>query len=485
MSNHQTLVQRKNQDVISQGSKSRNSSQSPANMKQPIHIDRFIRLARANAFFDLHCASASIKLDIRDLVVLDYIFTNLQTKYSSTSTTNDPIEFIMTEFDEMNWKQCNKNIRTWVKSFVNELNSLKKEHSLTTIDNYIEWEQLSNIGIKNSNLHLLPLTVSALIKSLKREDWRNLLKLEEIDFTRNFSHTMVLLALINDKEYLPDFGYIAADDTNFTKEQERLYYSSKIHTLFKHPSTRGLIETVFHGSQANILMKEVATKKFKLELNYYLEPSVISKPTLVLDLDETLIHANMERNPAVRSDFQFTMTDQTSVLPRDLHVNVYIRPYVKEFLQFCGEHFEVILFTAALQTYADTIVDHIDPKRIISRRFYRRHCTTETDLNIPVDQHGNFYVKDLRKLNRDMTRIAILDNAAYAYAFQFDNGIPIRDFRENMKVCKTTDVELLELIPFLDKLKEQNDFPAFLRSTFQIDRFQKVAQENFTQNPQN
>ena len=35
------------------------------------------------------------------------------------------------------------------------------------------------------------------------------------------------------------------------------------------------------------------------------------------------------------------------------------------------------------------------------------------------------YVKDLRVINRDLKDILLVDNAAYSYAFQLDNGIPI------------------------------------------------------------
>jgi CTD small phosphatase-like protein 2 len=39
-------------------------------------------------------------------------------------------------------------------------------------------------------------------------------------------------------------------------------------------------------------------------------------------------------------------------------------------------------------------------------------------------------VKDLRKLNRDMKKVMLVDNAAYSYALQLENGIPILPFYE-------------------------------------------------------
>lgn len=38
------------------------------------------------------------------------------------------------------------------------------------------------------------------------------------------------------------------------------------------------------------------------------------------------------------------------------------------------------------------------------------------------------YVKDLRVLGRDLSGVVLVDNAAYSYAFQLDNGVPILPF---------------------------------------------------------
>ena len=35
------------------------------------------------------------------------------------------------------------------------------------------------------------------------------------------------------------------------------------------------------------------------------------------------------------------------------------------------------------------------------------------------------YIKDLRVINRKENEMVLIDNAAYSYAFQLDNGIPI------------------------------------------------------------
>jgi TFIIF-interacting CTD phosphatase-like protein len=48
-----------------------------------------------------------------------------------------------------------------------------------------------------------------------------------------------------------------------------------------------------------------------------------------------------------------------------------IRPGVDKFLTEMAEKYEVVIFTAAMQDYADWVLDSIDPKKNITYRLYR------------------------------------------------------------------------------------------------------------------
>lgn len=48
-----------------------------------------------------------------------------------------------------------------------------------------------------------------------------------------------------------------------------------------------------------------------------------------------------------------------------------VRPYCNKFLQELSQYYEIVIFTAAMQDYADWIVDGIDNKKYISHRLYR------------------------------------------------------------------------------------------------------------------
>jgi CTD small phosphatase-like protein 2 len=64
--------------------------------------------------------------------------------------------------------------------------------------------------------------------------------------------------------------------------------------------------------------------------------------------------------------------------------------------------YEVVIFTAAMQDYADWVLDQLDPEKFISHRLYRQHAT----------RIGPVFIKDLSKIGRDLARTLIVDNVA-------------------------------------------------------------------------
>ena len=148
-----------------------------------------------------------------------------------------------------------------------------------------------------------------------------------------------------------------------------------------------------------------------------------NKPyTLVLDLDETLIH--FKSNPNNESSGK-----------------IMIRPFLYDFLKNIKKDFELIIFTAATQDYADPIINAIEKdEKYFDYRLYRIHTTI-------ID---NDFVKDLSKLGRDLNKTIIVDNMKQNYKNQPNNGITIRPFWGK-------DVEDTALVDLLDILKKIAD----------------------------
>lgn len=102
-----------------------------------------------------------------------------------------------------------------------------------------------------------------------------------------------------------------------------------------------------------------------------------------------------------------------------------------------SKYYEIIIFTAALQDYADFILDIIDPNNVICHRFYREHTV----------QHENSYVKDISKIGRDLKKMIIIDNMAENFKLQPENGIYILSW-----YGESDDRALYDLTPLLKEI---------------------------------
>eukprot|EP00002_Diphylleia_rotans_P022231 TRINITY_DN4354_c0_g1_i10.p1 TRINITY_DN4354_c0_g1~~TRINITY_DN4354_c0_g1_i10.p1 ORF type:complete len:140 (+),score=27.31 TRINITY_DN4354_c0_g1_i10:276-695(+) len=115
-----------------------------------------------------------------------------------------------------------------------------------------------------------------------------------------------------------------------------------------------------------------------------------------------------------------------------------------------AEIYELVIFTASLSKYADAVMDVLDPHKLVKHRLFRESCT----------MHVGSYVKDMTRLGRDIRDVIILDNSPLSYMFQPENALPISSWFEDPQ-----DSELLDLIPVLEALSQEEDVRKKLRSS--------------------
>ena len=181
----------------------------------------------------------------------------------------------------------------------------------------------------------------------------------------------------------------------------------------------------------------------------YLPPKSFTskhKKTLILDLDETLVHSALKpfinTNPNFILDIPFENQTQS--------IYVLIRPYVEEFLLRTSSLFELVVFTASIPEYANPLLNRLDPLRRISHRLFRQHCIYS----------NNFFIKDLSKINRPLNEMIIIDNNPISYVLNKDNGIPILSWYDD-----ENDSELMKVLPFVEYLANVDDVRDAIRKS--------------------
>ncbi|KAH8354881.1 hypothetical protein KR093_000331, partial [Drosophila rubida] len=185
---------------------------------------------------------------------------------------------------------------------------------------------------------------------------------------------------------------------------------------------------------------------------------LVERKTLILDLDETLVHScymDPETQTVVGCSFvptsakpDYVMNIQILSDLNPIQFQVYKRPHVDYFLDYVGKWYDLVIYTASMEAYASLVVDKLDAGRgILQRRFYRQHCISST----------NFISKNLHIVNRDLSKVLIIDNSPGAYRDFPQNALPIKTYIYDPK-----DEELLNLLPFLDALRFTNDVRSIL-----------------------
>lgn len=160
------------------------------------------------------------------------------------------------------------------------------------------------------------------------------------------------------------------------------------------------------------------------------------KTLLILDLDETLIHAT-ERKLAVDADFQYG------------EYFIYKRPNLDAFLAEMNIHFDLAIWSSAGDKYVLDVVNLIKPVEIDFQFIWSRsRCTIRRDYEL-----GNYvYEKRLKKIKKQgfrLERALIVDDSPEKTRNNFGNAVYVVPFEGDQN-----DTELNILSSFLKSIKD-------------------------------
>ena len=165
------------------------------------------------------------------------------------------------------------------------------------------------------------------------------------------------------------------------------------------------------------------------EINKIDAPFIVSAPkkkyTLVLDLDETLIHLRQKKDVInIKNDVNIKINNTSDYFYEnyDKNSNKYLLQFrvgLFSFLTILKPFYEIISFTSATREYADVIINEIEKSRkYFDHKFYREHTVIYKDT----------FVKDISRIGRDMKKIIIIDNNERNFILNKENGIKIAPY---------------------------------------------------------
>lgn len=160
------------------------------------------------------------------------------------------------------------------------------------------------------------------------------------------------------------------------------------------------------------------------------------KILLILDLDETLIHAT-EKKLKVDPDFQYG------------EYYIYKRPYLDAFLAEMNQYFDLAIWSSAGDQYVLDVVALFKPAEIDFKFIWSRsRCTVRRDYEL-----GNYvFEKRLKKIKKQGFRLEkaiIVDDSPEKTKDNFGNAVYVIPFEGDQ-----TDTELNTLSSFLQSIKD-------------------------------
>ena len=162
----------------------------------------------------------------------------------------------------------------------------------------------------------------------------------------------------------------------------------------------------------------------KVDAPFLVTPSK-KKYTLVLDLDETLIHLRQKKDIInIKNDVNIKINNTSDYFydNYDKDKNKYLLQFrvgLFSFLTILKPFYEIISFTSATREYADVIINEIEKNRkFFDHKFYREHTVIYKDT----------FVKDISRIGRDIKKIIIIDNNERNFVLNKENGIKIAPY---------------------------------------------------------
>ena len=167
------------------------------------------------------------------------------------------------------------------------------------------------------------------------------------------------------------------------------------------------------------------------------------RPSIVFDLDETLIHRVMS------VDSLTSLSNGFSITVNKKQVNIIVRGGVEKLMEKLQESYDIFIFTSAKKEYADQIIDRIAPFVPKSRRFY--HDSVKFCKQCPF--------KDLTLISQNLDQTLLIDDCPKCGLRQPSNIVVVKKWTGNVEDVVLTN----ELLPLLLSIANEANLPKSIR----------------------
>jgi RNA polymerase II subunit A small phosphatase-like protein len=167
----------------------------------------------------------------------------------------------------------------------------------------------------------------------------------------------------------------------------------------------------------------------------------LGRPLLILDLDETLIHAVKGKEAPMPAD-AFTIEGYS----------VFRRPDLALFLDYCFKYFKVAIWTSSTADYCTKILDVIAGGRSFEFVWTRDRCSRRYEPEL----QSYFWHKTLKKVLRlgyQKERILAIDDSPEKWRSSYGNLVRVNEFTGD-----TEDDELVQLMHYLEMIRGEPKF---------------------------
>ena len=209
--------------------------------------------------------------------------------------------------------------------------------------------------------------------------------------------------------------------------------------------------------------------QIKEKVNFNFPKNESYKKIALFDLDETLVHCTGEINSNKDKKYK-NIVEVTLPSRKKVEIGINIRPFWKEALNLIKEKYHIVIFTASHQSYANAVLDFMDPNKEYTKyRLYRNDCVL-TNMN-----GVKFYIKDLNIFDKyyDLKDIVLIDNSVLSFAYHLDNGIPIVPYYD-----ADEDGELEILACYLLSIYDNDDLRVANKKHIRIEFYLDEARKN-------